>query len=242
MKQAVKTMLMSLPGGIGLIEKLRFKTLQELFTHYYEENVWGDQESVSGSHSTIQYTENIRKEIPRLIAKLGVRRILDAPCGDYNWFRFVPRNKETTYIGGDIVEALVERNQKAFGNDSTSFRRLDITSDELPRADLWICRDCLFHFSDRNIWRAIQNFFRSDIRYLLTTTYPHSKENKNIPTGGFRFLNLELPPLSFPKPIASIDDWIEGYPVKKLALWERKELSDVLAPNKAMQRMAKCRR
>lgn len=234
-KRAVKTMLMSLPGAIRLIEMLRFQTLDELFAHYYEANVWGDQETVSGSHSTIQYTDNIRKELPGLIAKLRVSRILDAPCGDYNWFRLVPRNGDITYIGADIVEALVEHNQKAFGNENTSFRHLDITTEGMPQADLWICRDCLFHFSDLNIWRAIQNFLRSDIRYLLTTTFPHAAENKNIPTGGFRLLNLELPPFCFPKPIESIDDWIEGHPVKKLALWER----DVLLSHKAIQQMVK---
>ena len=91
----------------------------------------------------------------------------------------------------------------------------------MPDADVWMCRDCLFHFSDRNIWRALQNFLQSDINYLLTTTFPESTENRNIATGDFRPLNLELPPFSFPSPIAQLDDWIEGHPVKKLALWER---------------------
>jgi hypothetical protein len=235
MKQALKSILMRLPGGVRLIERLRTQTNQEIFAHYYETNVWGDAESVSGSHSTIVYTNNIRKELPALFARLKVTRILDAPCGDYNWFRLVPRDGTTTYLGADIVEALVERNQSAFGNDNTSFRYLDITKDPLPQADLWMCRDCLFHFSDANIWRALENFVRSDIRYLLTTTFPESSGNQNIPTGNFRLLNLELPPFSFPKPIASIDDWIEGHPVKKLALWDR----DTLRSHGPVERMIK---
>ncbi len=235
MKQALKSILMRLPGGVRLIERLRTRTNQELFAQYYETNVWGDPESVSGSHSTVKYTDNIRKELPALFAQLGVRRILDAPCGDYNWFRLVPRDREATYLGADIVAALVDRNQTAFGNDNTSFRHLDITHDPLPQADVWMCRDCLFHFSDANIWLALDNFLRSDIRYLLTTTFPESTANQNIPTGNFRLLNLELPPFSFPKPIATIDDWIEGHPVKKLALWER----DALGSHAPIQWMIK---
>ena len=238
MKQAVRTLLMRLPGGVRLIEMLRVQTPQELFAHYYETNVWGDEESVSGSHSTHRYTANIREQLPGLIARLGVSRILDAPCGDYNWFRFVPRHENITYVGADIVAALVERNQAAFGSANTSFRHIDIAGDDLPPADLWICRDCLFHFSDLNIWRAIDNFLGSDIRYLLTTTFPHSTENKNIPTGEFRLLNLELPPFGFPKPIESMDDWIEGHPVKRLALWDR----DVLRAHLARRRGIKSRR
>lgn len=224
MKHAVKAVLTRLPGGVRLIEMLRVQTMQQLFAHYYETNVWGDKESVSGSHSTVRYTDNIRTQLPGLLAALGVRRILDAPCGDYNWFRLVPREEGVVYVGADIVEALVTRNQRAFGSANTSFRPLDITSDRLPEADVWICRDCLFHFSDSNIWRAIHNFLESDIRYLLTTTFPQSTDNRNIPTGSFRLLNLELPPFSFPAPIQSMDDWVDGHPVKKLALWERDAL------------------
>jgi hypothetical protein len=229
MKQVIKTILIRLPGGVSLIERLRARTLEELFAHYYETNVWRDSESVSGSHSTIGYTATLREQLPGLIAQLGVRRIFDAPCGDYNWFRLLPRNENVTYIGADIVPSLVERNQNTFGNTTTSFRHLDITSDRMPAADVWLCRDCLFHFSDQNIWRAIQNFLDSDIRYVLTTTFPQTKDNRNIPTGDFRLLNLELPPFGFPKPIESIDDWIEGHQVKKLALWERDHLRSHLA-------------
>jgi SAM-dependent methyltransferase len=224
MRRAAKAVLMNLPGGVRLMEMLRAKTLQDLFADYYETNVWGDPETVSGSHSTVQYTDNIRKELPGLLHRRGVRRILDAPCGDYNWFRLVQRDGDISYVGADIVKALVERNQRAFGNANTSFRHLDITTDDLPHADLWMCRDCLFHFSDLNIWRVIHAFLKSDIRYLLTTTFPHARANTNIPTGDFRLLNLERPPFCFPPPLESIDDWIEGHPVKKLALWERTAL------------------
>src|SRR5688572_9182835 len=169
MQQALKAILTKLPGGVRLIEMMRTQSNEELFAHYYENNVWGDPESVSGSHSTVKYTDNIRRELPALIASLGLKRILDAPCGDFNWFRLVPRPADVAYVGTDIVEALVERNQRSFGNANTSFRKLDIITDPLPQADLWMCRDCLFHFSDANIARALANFARSDIRYLLTT-------------------------------------------------------------------------
>jgi hypothetical protein len=214
--------------------------MKEVFSHYYEVNAWGNEESVSGSGSTIQYTENIRKMIPQLVNDLGVLVILDAPCGDYNWFRMIDWEREITYVGGDIVEALVERNQSNYGNSNTKFINLDIVHDVLPRADLWLCRDCLFHLSNCDILSVINNFLNSDIRYMLTTTYPNCDRNINIPTGSDRLLNLQLPPFSFGKPIRVIDDWIEGYSVRQLALWEREALRSNLASNKAFQRTAKC--
>jgi len=45
MKQAIKTILTRLPGGISFLEKLRFKDSEDLFTYYYDRNIWGDQEA-----------------------------------------------------------------------------------------------------------------------------------------------------------------------------------------------------
>ena len=59
--------------------------------------------------------------------------------------------------------------------------------------------------------------------------------NKDIPTGRFRFLNLNLPPFSFCDPLLFIDDWIKGHPVKKMGLWEKDTLYEALVGNKAIQ-------
>lgn len=200
-----------------------FSDTKEIFQYHYTKNLWGDEESVSGPGSTIQYTENIRKEIPKLVSELGIKVILDAPCGDFNWFRMISWQDEITYIGADIVDSLIDRNQLLYGSDRRNFTYLDITHDALPKADMWLCRDCLFHISNHDILLVLENFFKSNIRYLLTSTHSNC-ENEDIPTGSFRFLNLQKEPFNFGKPIAFIEDWIEGYPIRHLGLWERQEL------------------
>jgi SAM-dependent methyltransferase len=204
-----------------------FESKEDLFTHYYLTNRWGNEESVSGSGSTHKYTENIRKEIPKLIKKYNCKRILDAPCGDYNWFRLIERDKDVHYIGGDIVKPLIKYNKKHYGNENTEFIHLDIIIDKLPKCDIWILRDCLFHFSYNDIFKTIDNFLKSDIKYLLTTTHSKHKNNKNILTGSMRRLNLEKSPLNFPKSLLYIDDWVKNYPERKLGLWTRNQLSDI---------------
>lgn len=249
MKEQLRAIIFRFPGGKAIyqtigreyyeaLERRRIRTLdgiQSVFTTIYEENSWKSGESVSGPGSTIEYTKNIVKEIPRIINDLKLRQILDAPCGDYNWFRLIERDDDISYIGGDIIDALVTRNQERYGNDNTRFVHLDITNDALPSADLWLCRDCLFHLSNDDIFKVMNNFLNSDITYLLTSSHPTCEKNTDIPTGQFRLLNLELPPFSFCKPLSSIDDWIEGYPVRQLALWERRQLSKNLASNEAFQ-------
>ena len=71
MKETLKSILASLPGGVTLIETLRGQSLQMLFARYYETNNWGDGESVSGSHSTVRYTESLRTQLPELLGHLA---------------------------------------------------------------------------------------------------------------------------------------------------------------------------
>lgn len=201
-----------------------FKSKEALFTHYYQISNWGGKESVSGSGSTLAYTKNLREQISILLDDYDIQNILDAPCGDYNWFRKVHREPDVTYLGADIVKPLVKRNKEHYQDQQTSFIHLDITNDPLPAADLWICRDCLIHFSNRDIDKALENFFKSDITYLLTTTYPEINRNVDIPTGCVRLLNLEIAPFNFCEPIQYIEDGRDQQTRKTLGLWRRKDL------------------
>lgn len=255
-KAGLRGMLWALPGGKALLRwratflahrcfARRFPGMggaKEVFRHHYETNEWGDAESASGPGSTLQYTENIRKVIPQMVEELGVRTILDAPCGDYNWFGAIKWNVPISYVGGDIVEPLIERNRARYGTERTTFITLDIVNDALPKADLWLCRDCLFHLSERDVFGALNNFIRSDIAYILTSVHSDCDLNSDIPTGAFRLLNLQLPPFNLGKPIRMMDDWIEGHPVRHLALWKRETVKDALISNAAFQRAVKyCR-
>jgi hypothetical protein len=242
-KETVCRIITAFPGVKAILKSRHYFTeylrlarigdAKKIFEHHYAVNEWGSEESVSGPGSEIKYTENIRKEIPRLVSELGVKVILDAPCGDYHWFRMITLGKEVAYIGGDIVRPLIERNQSLYGRENTNFIHLDIVRDSLPKADLWLCRDCLLHLSNRDAWLAIDNFLQSDIRYLLTSTNSNCDKNHDIPTGSCRLLNLRQPPFSFGEPMTLIDDWIEGYPVRHLALWERESLKSSLGSGNA---------
>lgn len=202
---------------------------KKIFTYYYNQNYWGSKESLSGPGSTLETTANIRAELPKLFERFQIKSILDAPCGDYNWFRLVHRSSDIQYFGGDIVDPMIAANQKKFGNTNTNFAVIDIIGDDLPKTDLWLCRECLFHFSEKDVLATLQNFLRSDIRYLLTTTHIDNSINANIATGSFHLINLEKPPYNFGRAILYIDDYIEGSPIRRLALWDRKELCKLIS-------------
>jgi hypothetical protein len=95
----LKSLISLFPGGRKLAEwhsyRRRSRRLERVgntedrFTAIYEQNQWRNKESRSGEGSTLEYTENIRKELPVLIERYGFKTILDAPGGDYNWFQQV---------------------------------------------------------------------------------------------------------------------------------------------------------
>ena len=121
-------------------------TRERRFTIIYEDNLWLSSESRSGPGSEVENTADLRGQLPPLFKKLGVKVILDAPCGDFNWMRFVDPDG-IRYIGIDIVKEIIDRNKVMYADPRRRFLHLDLLKDPLPCADLVMCRDCIIHFS-----------------------------------------------------------------------------------------------
>src|SRR5688572_26366588 len=115
---------------------------QSFFQSVYHDNLWDSRESRSGQGSEMAYTVSLRAELPELLKQLGVRSMLDLPCGDFNWMQHVDLSG-IQYIGADIVPEIVDANQARFGNAQRRFIRADVVEDTLPEVDLIFCRDCL---------------------------------------------------------------------------------------------------
>ena len=156
-----------------------------------------------------------------MLEEIGAHSLLDIPCGDFRWLSEVPLG--VSYIGGDIVSALVDANNQRFGTESRRFLQLDLTTSSLPQADVVLCRDCLVHLSFANIHQALANIRKSGAKYLLMTNFPEIAVNLDISDGDWRPLNFELAPFHFPPPLRTIDEKCsEGdgaYRDKSLALW-----------------------
>jgi SAM-dependent methyltransferase len=203
-----------------------------VFAQIYRRNIWGYQETASGSGSTLQYTEKLRQDLPGLLTDLGIRTLLDVPCGDFHWMSHMELPVER-YIGCDIVPELIETARSRHGRPDREFHTIDLCNDPLPDADLLLCRDCLIHLSEEMNLLALANILGSSVRYLLTTTYPNGK-NRSIRNGNWFTLNLCAPPYNFPPPVRVIDDWLPPFPRRQLALWDvetlRRARGDLLRP------------
>jgi len=195
---------------------------ESVFRTIYRKRTWGGA-SASGGGSDLSRTTAVRAALPALLREIGVRTMLDAPCGDYHWMSHV-RLDVASYVGVDIVPELISENRRRYATGNISFVEADIRKDPLPRADLILCRDCMVHLSHEDIFRCLQNFKRSGSTYLLATTHPGEvRRHWNIITGMWRPLDLQLPPFNFPEPLRLLDDHGDDDSVfvgkKCLALW-----------------------
>jgi SAM-dependent methyltransferase len=210
-----------LASGVTKVPVIR----RTLFRLYYTCNSWGDAESRSGAGSNLTQTEVIRRELPDLFRRWGIRSLLDVPCGDGHWWVEVDHDL-ASYTGADIVPEMIEKRQ-ANARPGESFKCLDVTSDLLPQVDAIFCRDLLVHLSFELVERAIANFKRSGAEYLITTTFP-GRSNVDIKTGKWRPLDLTTAPFNFPAPLELLnEDCTEAggiYTDKSLGVWRLADL------------------
>lgn len=203
----------------------RFESVEKRFTKYYRTNHWGNKESRSGSGSTLRSTASFRKNLENYLREGNVKSLFDAPCGDFNWMKEVDFPDGFQYTGGDIVAPLISDLKDRFGNENYKFLKFDITADKFPEADLWLCRECLFHLSDRHIKKVFANFLRSNIpAALITNVYGNTAGNFDIETGGYRDLNFYEEPFRFTVPKIRYEDWVEGTIPREICLWTRDEI------------------
>ncbi len=213
-------------------EQMRGMAPEAVFDFIYRSNLWGSPESNSGLGSQLDSTARLRVELPKLLASLGVKTLVDIPCGDFSWLSSISLPIEH-YIGADIVPAIIERNREKFrlSLPYAEFQVLNLTKDTLPSGEAILCRDCLVHLPFTLIREAFGNMRRSQIRYAILTTFTGNRVNTDIEVGDWRPLNFEKPPFCFPAPeVILMEECTEeggAYADKALGVWAVESLSEM---------------
>jgi hypothetical protein len=211
--------------------RLKPRTTEQTFTEIFRNNTWCGRESASGTGSSIEQTKIIVGELPELFDTFAVSTVLDIPCGDFHWMKDVDLSR-VDYTGADIVGDLIRKNSDLHSRSGVRFEKLDIIASRLPTVDLIFCRDCLVHLSYKDIFRALDNVCKSQSVYFLTTTFTKRSENRDIATGQWRTLDLEIAPFDFPPPIRTINEACSehngAYRDKALGLWRISDIQERL--------------
>jgi SAM-dependent methyltransferase len=152
------------------------KAAREVFTNIYDSNQWGGLKgeyfSGTGSdeHNALMYSEVIKE----IIKERNVRKVVDLGCGDFTVGAKL-QVEGVAYLGVDVVEKLIARNQQHYRNTNIQFQCLDIIEDELPEADMCLIRQVLQHLSNSQISTILRK--RKKYKYVVITEhYPLTDE------------------------------------------------------------------
>ena len=132
----------------------------------------------------------------------------------------------------DIAPSLIKQNRKTYAGPRRRFLQFDIVSDPFPEADVWFCRDCLFHLPHELIFRALRNFCDSKIKLVMMTNHINKGGFANVDgkAGGFRLVDFFSPPFNLPRDVLyRVVDYIEPYPPREMCVWTREQIAAALA-------------
>ena len=149
------------------------------------------------------------------------------------------------YVGADIVPDVITANKQRF--PTLSFVHADFTKSTFPTAvgrfDLVHTRAVFYHLSSKSILAALRNIKATNSTWMLASTHntKHNSDRKFfkmggtqlLDEGGYRKVNLQLPPYNLPPPLFTMVDsggggWATGHPPQLMGLWK---LSDINMPN-----------
>lgn len=150
---------------------------KDVMHQIYENKMWGggvDFYSGIGSHSP-EIVNPYVKELAGFLNSFDEKLVVcDLGCGDFNvGSQLVHQTKK--YIAIDIVPGLIERNRDAFKSKELEFLCLDISADELPKADCAIIRQVMQHLSNKEIASLLAKLV--GYKYLILT--------EHLPLGDF---------------------------------------------------------
>lgn len=167
-------------------------TTQEIFTKVYRERVWGQSNDPSDKYYSgtgsrdLTIVQEYIDSVNQFLHSFEVKpNVVDLGCGDF----FVGsqlRQSCGNYTACDIVAPLIDFNKEMYKSLNVDFRVLDLTKDELPRAEVLFIRQVLQHLSNKQIKRALPEI-STRFRYLVITEHvpvsAHFTHNLDIPGG-----------------------------------------------------------
>jgi SAM-dependent methyltransferase len=153
---------------------------QDVFTKIYRSNEWGGtgEDFYSGPGSSAEAAKPYTDAVRRFIAEKGIRSVVDAGCGDFRVGQVIA-DTGVRYIGVDIVEPLIARNQRLFGGPQISFLVGNLAEDDLPDAELCLVREVFQHLSNCEIQCALARLRK--FRYLIVTDHQPAPGRKFAP-------------------------------------------------------------
>ena len=179
---------------------------RKIFKYIFDSGYWLDynvnnNQSRSGKGSNINRALFLKESLKTFFKKNKIKNIVDIGCGDFNWMNSLLKEIDyATYLGIDIVESLIKKNNQDFKSKKIKFITKDIVNDEMDyfmKADFILIRHVLIHLKNENINKIISKIKKKEFKFLGITSDPKLLINKDLKTEGrYRDINLLIEPFN----------------------------------------------
>lgn len=168
--------------------------LQSVFEHVYETKRWlGKVGTLTGLGSAIECVKEYLFFLQNYVDKNNIQNIIDLGCGDFNLMQHF-NFKNINYLGIDIVNFVIEENNKKYKSDNINFLHENIlTYKPKIKYNLVILKDVLQHLSNKNIISLLDNIDYSNNIIIVNDITDNNYDCEN---GEWRGINLNLPPFN----------------------------------------------
>jgi hypothetical protein len=173
---------------------------EDVFSSIYATAYWGrnaDGEGYSGPGSIPENCAEYTALLQQFLKERNITSVVDAGCGDWQFSQLIDWGG-IKYVGYDVVEHLIKRNNTLFGSEAISFVKANFLKTDLPKADLFLCKDVFQHLTHADILAFLPML--KQFKYCLITNHVDSlslsSDNHDIRLGDFRLIDLSKPPFN----------------------------------------------
>jgi SAM-dependent methyltransferase len=188
------------------------------FTRLVDTFDWcpGPRETPCGEGSFLKANEPVVRALQEWFTSYGIKSVVDVGCGDFHWMSGVDFTG-MEYDGFDVVKKFVDALSCARGRQNIRFHHADAFKMKLPKADLYICKDVINHYTEPE-GLALMERIRAASRHFAAITFPGNR-GPNVPKWKYRYIDFDAPPFSLGAPLASVPANESRRPQRVFSIW-----------------------
>ncbi|MBX9924448.1 MAG: class I SAM-dependent methyltransferase [Rhabdochlamydiaceae bacterium] len=219
--------------ALSLISSAVCNETSTVFERVYDEGAWGwiydEQQGKfrggSGEGSDPQNALPYLGFLQNFLRENDINSVVDVGSGDWRLSNKIDWSG-IEYLGVDVVPFLIDYNNRVFGASNIHFELADGVREDLPAADLLICKDVLQHLPIEDV----QSFFKQlhKYKYALLTNDVNpdtlKSDNRNIVAGEYRPIALTETPFNLRAETVLCYRCVGGE-VKLVLLWKNDAVS-----------------
>jgi SAM-dependent methyltransferase len=166
-----------------------------IFEHIYRNDLW---HGGSGPGSLPSVNRPYVRFLQSFLRHNKIGSVVDLGCGDWQFSRRIDWGN-ARYLGLDVVPHVLDSNRRRFGRPGVEFSASPEDVDDIPGGDLLLIKDVFQHISNAKV-QAYAKVFPRFSYALVTNCIQKSRHlmNTDIADGGFRPVDLRLPPFALP--------------------------------------------